>query len=59
MQIIPSHDTWPDPVVRPSCQHCHTKMLLARIQPYKENYERRTFECPKCEHIEHHIMGYK
>ena len=48
-----------DATARPPCLQCRSTMMLARIAPYKEDYDRRTFECPKCEHVEHKIVKYK
>jgi hypothetical protein len=35
-------------VERPWCAACEIQMWLARIQPDKPGYDRRTFECPVC-----------
>jgi predicted RNA-binding Zn-ribbon protein involved in translation (DUF1610 family) len=40
------------PIVRPECPKCGTEMMLARIMPEAPGEERRTFECPMCEHSE-------
>jgi len=34
-------------------------MMLALVAPYKQDYERHIFECPKCEYVEHHVIGYR
>jgi hypothetical protein len=36
----------------PECPKCGTQMALARIVPGVPGYERRTLECPMCEHSE-------
>jgi hypothetical protein len=36
------------PIERPWCDTCAIPMWLARIQPDKPGYDRRTFECPVC-----------
>jgi predicted RNA-binding Zn-ribbon protein involved in translation (DUF1610 family) len=39
-------------IVRPECPKCGTQMMLARIEPDAPGEDRRTFECPMCEHSE-------
>jgi hypothetical protein len=34
----------------PICPRCGTRMLLARIFPDRPGYDRRTYECPRCEY---------
>ena len=41
-----------DAILRPICQKCGTRMMLARIEPDHPGYERRTFECSACDHSE-------
>ena len=41
-----------DAIVRPICEKCGTRMMLARIEPDRPGRERRTFECPACDHSE-------
>jgi hypothetical protein len=41
----------PPPVLGlPSCPQCDTRMLLIRILPVSPGYQRRTYECPRCQH---------
>jgi hypothetical protein len=53
---MPEAFTRPDPsllpIERPRCPRCHGRMMLARIQPGPTGSEIRTFECPKCEHVQ-------
>ena len=37
---------------RPRCEKCNTRMALTRIEPNGPGHDRRTFECPACEHYE-------
>lgn len=37
---------------RPLCPVCEHRMALEQIEPDKPGYDRRTFECPSCEHVE-------
>jgi predicted RNA-binding Zn-ribbon protein involved in translation (DUF1610 family) len=46
-------------IVRPPCPKCGTQMLLARIAPDKPDHDKRTFECPKCEHSESVVVKYR
>jgi DNA-directed RNA polymerase subunit RPC12/RpoP len=38
------------PIERLLCVRCGTTMMLARLEREALDRERRTFECPKCEH---------
>jgi len=40
------------PIERPRCPKCQGRMMLARIEPGPAHSDLRTFECPKCEHVE-------
>jgi hypothetical protein len=42
----------------PSCSMCGTMMVLARIEPYMTGYDRRTFECPACDHSEDAVVHF-
>jgi transcription elongation factor Elf1 len=33
--------------------------MLDRIEPDKPEYDKRTFECPRCQHTESKIVKYK
>ena len=37
-----------DAIARPACEKCGNRTWLARIEPDRPGYERRTFECPSC-----------
>jgi hypothetical protein len=39
-----------DPLNRPECPKCGTQMEVARIVLEAPGFDRRTFECPMCEH---------
>jgi hypothetical protein len=36
---------------RPVCKRCGIRMMLARIAPDEADFEVRSFECPKCDHV--------
>lgn len=36
----------------PACPICQASMMLARIKPGRLNFDLRTFECVKCDHVE-------
>ena len=46
-------------VERPTCPECRNRMMLARIEPDKPGHDKRTFECPECQHIEIVVAKYK
>jgi len=37
---------------RPECPKCSALMYLALIEPEKPGFDLRTFECPRCQHVE-------
>lgn len=39
-------------IERPRCSHCQTRMMLERVSPGPVGFERRIFECPKCDQVE-------
>lgn len=41
-----------DAIIRPHCPKCGTQLMLTRIEPNDPGQEKRTFECPNCEHAE-------
>ena len=46
-------------IPHPNCPKCGTSMWLARIEPDEPNYDRRTYECPECDHSITEIVKYK
>ena len=34
------------------CPKCQTRMMLARVSPAPNGFDLRTFDCPKCDHVE-------
>jgi hypothetical protein len=54
-QIIPL------PVImsRPCCEICDAQMWLVAIEPDKPDHDRRTFECPRCQHLTVEVVKYK
>jgi hypothetical protein len=38
--------------IRQACPECSALMYLARIEPEKPGFDLRTFECPRCQHVE-------
>ena len=41
-----------DSIERPNCSKCGTKMRLFGIEAERPGYELRSFECPKCNHVQ-------
>jgi hypothetical protein len=54
-QIIPL----PLIISRPSCEICDARMWLVSIEPDKPDHDRRTFECPRCQHEVVVVVKYK
>jgi hypothetical protein len=55
-QIIPH----PRIMSRPCCEICDTEMWLVSIEPDdKPDHDRRTFECPRCQHQTIEVIKYK
>jgi len=46
-------------MLHPSCPDCGMPMLLARIEPYQPDYDKRTFECQACLKEVIKIVKYK
>jgi DNA-directed RNA polymerase subunit RPC12/RpoP len=44
---------------RPMCPRCGAQMWIARIEPDEPDHERRTFECPECNHSIIEVVQYK
>jgi hypothetical protein len=44
------------PIDRPRCPRCQGRMMLARIEPGPVHSDLRTFECPKCEHVQRMLV---
>ena len=39
-------------IERPLCSRCQARMMLDRVSPGPVGFERRLFECPRCDHVE-------
>ncbi len=44
---------------RPACPQCTAQMYLARSELQKPDFDRRTFECPRCQHVETAVVQLK
>jgi len=44
---------------RPRCAKCNAHMWLIRIEPDEPCYDRRTFECPQCDHQTIEMVKYR
>ena len=40
------------------CDLCDADMWLICIEPDKPGHDRRTFECPRCQHLKVEIVNY-
>jgi hypothetical protein len=45
--------------VRPECPECTAQMYLARIELEKPGFDLRTFECPRCQHVETVVVNFE
>jgi hypothetical protein len=43
----------------PACPKCTTPMYLARIAPHEPGFDRRFFECPRCQHVQTTVVKFK
>jgi ribosomal protein S27AE len=44
---------------RPGCPRCGEAMWLALIEPDKPDHDKRTFECPRCQHETTEIVKFR
>jgi hypothetical protein len=42
----------PAAIESPRCPRCYGRMMLARTRPRRLNFDARTFECVRCDHVE-------
>jgi len=42
---------------RPRCSRCQARMMLERVSPGPAGFERRLFECPRCDHVETSLIA--
>ena len=42
---------------RPRCSRCQARMMLERVSPGPTGFERRLFECPRCDHVETSLIA--
>ena len=59
MAIVLTNHSYSVPVAHPACSTCGKEMWLARIEPDHPDYDKRTFECPKCKNEEVVIVKFK
>ena len=53
-QVFPKRRMIPHPY----CDLCDADMWLTCIEPDKPHHDRRTFECPRCQHVKVEIVNY-
>ena len=49
---MPSPQQFLTAIERHRCSRCQTRMMLERVSPGPIGFEKRLFECPKCDHVE-------
>jgi transcription elongation factor Elf1 len=42
----------------PNCPKCGAQTWLAHIEPDEPDHDRRTFECPRCQHERTVVVKY-
>jgi hypothetical protein len=45
-------------IVRPRCPKCSAVMMLARMEPDRPGHDKRTFECPVCDHAASEVVQF-
>jgi hypothetical protein len=43
----------------PECVKCGAQTWVARIEPDKPDYDKRTYECPACENVMIEVVKYR
>ncbi len=43
----------------PACESCGAPMWLTCIEPDRPDHDKRTFECPRCQHVMIRVVSYK
>ena len=49
----------PGGIIVPICARCGCAMPLAKFEPDKPGYDRRTFECPRCHEVKTEIVEHQ
>jgi hypothetical protein len=44
---------------RLQCPECKALMYLARVAPDEPGFDRRSFECPRCQHVETTVVRFR
>ena len=44
------------PIERPRCPRCQFRMALISLEQRSDHSEKRTFECPKCSHVDTKVL---
>jgi hypothetical protein len=44
------------PFDRPACPNCGCPMWLAIVEPDKPDHEKRSYECPRCQREQEHVV---
>lgn len=44
-------------IERPRCSRCQARMMLERVWAGPIGFERRLFECPRCDHVETTVIA--
>jgi hypothetical protein len=55
--VVPAPLQFLTAVERPRCSRCQARMMLERVSPGPIGFERRLFECPRCDHVETSLIA--
>lgn len=55
--IVPAPQQFLTAVERPRCSCCRARMMLERVSPGPIGFERRLFECPRCDQVETSLVA--
>jgi hypothetical protein len=55
--IVPAPQQFLTAVERPRCSRCRARMMLERVSPGPIGFERRLFECPRCDQVETSLVA--
>jgi hypothetical protein len=55
--IVSSSQQFLTAIERPRCSRCQTRMMLERVSPGPIGFERRLFECPRCDQVEISVIA--
>ena len=55
--VVSSTSQFLTAIERPRCSRCQARMMLERVSSGPIGFERRLFECPKCDQVEMRVIA--